>query len=538
MYYRRKIDDYLKAWKVDPAHKPLIVKGARQIGKTESITHFAKENYENVVYINFALEKKFMQILADGYDVESVIRNISLADPSIKFVKGKTILLFDEIQENPDVATTLKSFRTDGNYDVICSGSMLGVNYNRIQSNSVGNKTDYEMYSMDFEEFLWAKGYSQEQMDSILTHMIDIKPFNENELAVFKKLFLDYCVLGGMPDVIKLYIETGTFSGTLDVQEQIRLDYEEDVRKYAQGLGQTKIISVYRSVPAQLAKENKKFQLNKVEKNARSREYTGCIEWLIDAGVIKECNCLHFPELPLKGNIEENKYKLYYPDTGLLVSALDEEAQEDLRVNKNLGVYKGALFENFVAEAFVKQGLGLYYYKKENSTLEEDFFVRTQNDLIPVEVKSNRNQSKSLSSLIKNDNYEDISYGIKLRLSTIIVAELSYCPSRSLILFMELKFYLDCLYRKSLFRCACHCTVINPVLPVLTYIGNPIGYIVHEHILAEKHYLNCLDSAILAVHHFLSRRHPLYPSDSLDIRAICHRDIFPVRTDKIQGEAV
>lgn len=414
MYYRRKIDDYLKAWKVDPAHKPLIVKGARQIGKTESITHFAKENYENVVYINFALEKKFMQILADGYDVESVIRNISLADPSIKFVKGKTILLLDEIQENPDVATTLKSFRTDGNYDVICSGSMLGINYNRIQSNSVGNKTDYEMYSMDFEEFLWAKGYSQEQIDSILTHMIDIKPFNENELAVFKKLFLDYCVLGGMPDVIKLYIETGTFSGTLDVQEQIRLDYEEDVRKYAQGLGQTKIISVYRSVPAQLAKENKKFQLNKVEKNARSREYTGCIEWLIDAGVIKECNCLHFPELPLKGNIEENKYKLYYPDTGLLVSALDEEAQEDLRVNKNLGVYKGALFENFVAEAFVKQGLGLYYYKKENSTLEEDFFVRTQNDLIPVEVKSNRNQSKSLSSLIKNDNYEDISYGIKL----------------------------------------------------------------------------------------------------------------------------
>ena len=414
MYYRRKIDDYLKAWKADPAHKPLIVKGARQVGKTESITHFAKENYENVVYINFALEKKFMQILADGYDVESVIRNISLADPSIKFVKGKTILLFDEIQENPDVATTLKSFKTDGNYDVICSGSMLGINYKRIHSNSVGNKTDYEMYSMDFEEFLWAKGYGQEQIDSILTHMIEIKPFNDNEFVVFKRLFLDYCVLGGMPDVIKLYIETGTFSGTLDVQEQIRLDYEEDVRKYAQGLDQTKIISVYRSVPAQLAKENKKFQFNKIEKNARSREYTGCIEWLIDAGVIKECNCLHFPELPLKGNIEENKYKLYYPDTGLLVSALDEEAQEDLRVNKNLGVYKGALYENFVAESFVKQGLGLYYYKKENSTLEGDFFVRTQNDLIPVEVKSNRNQSKSLSSLIKSDNYEDISYGIKL----------------------------------------------------------------------------------------------------------------------------
>ncbi len=291
---------------------------------------------------------------------------------------------------------------------------MLGINYRKIHSNSVGAKTDYEMYSMDFEEFLWAKGYHQEQIDSILTHMLENKPFNDNELAVFKSLFLDYCVLGGMPDVVKLYIETGTFSGTLEVQGQIRLDYEEDVRKYAEGLDQAKIISVYRSIPAQLAKENKKFQFNKIEKNARSREYTGCIEWLKDAGVIVECNCLQYPELPLKGNIEEGKYKLYYPDTGLLVSALDEEAQEDLRVNKNLGVYKGALYENFVAEAFIKQGLGLFYYKKENSTLEEDFFVRTQNELIPVEVKSNNAQSKSLSSLIKNDNYRDISYGIKL----------------------------------------------------------------------------------------------------------------------------
>ena len=414
MYYRRKIDDYLNNWKADPMHKPLIIKGARQIGKTESIMHFAKENYENVVYINFALEKKYMKILADGYDVESVIKNISLADPSLKFAPGKTVILFDEIQENPDVATTLKSFKIDGNYDVICSGSMLGINYKKIHSNSVGHKTDYEMYSMDFEEFLWAKGYSQEQIDSILSHMLENKPFNDNELSVFKSLFLDYCVLGGMPDVVKLYIETGTFSGTLDVQEQIRLDYEEDVRKYAEGLDQTRIISVYRSIPAQLAKENKKFQFNKIEKNARSREYTGCIEWLIDAGVITECNCLQYPELPLKGNIEESKYKLYYPDTGLLVSALDEEAQEDLRVNKNLGVYKGALYENFVAEAFVKQGLGLFYYKKENSTLEEDFFVRTQNNLIPVEVKSNSDQSKSLSSLIKNENYSDISYGIKL----------------------------------------------------------------------------------------------------------------------------
>ena len=367
-----------------------------------------------MVYINFVLDKKYTTIVNDGYDVETVVKNITLINPSTKFIPDKTLIVFDEIQEYPDIATTLKPFNLYGKYDVICSGSMLGINYKKIHSNSVGSKTDYEMFSMDFEEFLWAKGYEDTAINSILEHMISLTTFSETELSVYKSLFLDYCVLGGMPDVIKGYIKTGTFSQSLEIQGQIRLDYEEDVRKYAEGLDQAKIISVYRSVPAQLAKENKKFQFSIIDKKARSREYTGCIEWLIDAGVVTECNCLNYPELPLKGNVDKSKYKLYYPDTGLLISALDEEAQEDLRVNKNLGVYKGALYENFVAEAFVKQGLGLFYYKKDNSTLEEDFFVRSKNELIPVEVKSNNDSSKSLTALIKSDRYADIKHGIKL----------------------------------------------------------------------------------------------------------------------------
>ena len=414
VYFKRKIDEYLADWKNNHSRKPLIVKGARQIGKTESILHFAHENYENVVYINFVLDKKYTTIVNDGYDVETVVKNITLINPSTKFIPDKTLIVFDEIQEYPDIATTLKPFNLYGKYDVICSGSMLGINYKKIHSNSVGSKTAYEMFSMDFEEFLWAKGYEDTAINSILEHMISLTPFSETELSVYKSLFLDYCVLGGMPDVIKGYIKTGTFSQSLEIQGQIRLDYEEDVRKYAEGLDQAKIISVYRSIPAQLAKENKKFQFSIIDKKARSREYTGCIEWLIDAGVVTECNCLNYPELPLKGNIDKSKYKLYYPDTGLLISALDEEAQEDLRVNKNLGVYKGALYENFVAEAFVKQGLGLFYYKKDNSTLEEDFFVRSKNELIPVEVKSNNDSSKSLTALIKSDRYADIKHGIKL----------------------------------------------------------------------------------------------------------------------------
>lgn len=419
MYLKRKIDEFLVQWKNNKDRLPLIVKGARQIGKTESINHFAKKYYSNIVYINFVLEPKYKTILSDGYDVDSIVKNITLLDTKKKFIKDDTLLIFDEIQEYPDIATSLKSFKVDGKYDVICSGSLLGIHYQKIHSNSVGYKTDYEMYSMDFEEFLWAKGYDDTQIADLLKHMILQKPFGQTQFEVYKKLFLDYCILGGMPAVVRQYIETNSFSNTLEIQNQIRLDYEEDIRKYAQGLEQTKIASVYRNIPVQLAKENKKFQYNKLGKNARSREYTGCIDWLKDAGVISICYCLHFPELPLKGNYDENKFKLYYPDTGLLISTLDEEAQDDLRANKNLGIYKGALYENFVAEAFLKQGLGLYYYKKENATLEEDFFVRTKDALIPVEVKANKNSSKSLNQLISNKNYSDIHYGIKLGNSNI-----------------------------------------------------------------------------------------------------------------------
>ncbi len=414
MYLKRKIDDFLLSWKNYEQRMPLIVKGARQTGKTESILHFARQNYANVIDINFVLEPKYKTILSDGYDVASIIKNITLIDPGKKFLPGDTLIFFDELQEYPDMATALKAFRIDGRYDVICSGSMLGVNYKKIHSNSVGYKRDYQMFSMDFEEFLWAKGYHAAQIEDMLQHMLNISPFSEAEMTVFKKLFLEYSVLGGMPAVVAQYIKTDSFSETLEIQSQIQMDYEEDIRKYAEGLEQTKLISVYRSIPAQLAKENKKFQFNKIQKNARSREYMGCIDWLKDAGVISICYCLNYPELPLKGNYDDSKFKLYYPDTGLLIASLDEEAQEDLRANKNLGVYKGALYENFVAEAFTKQGLDLFYYKKENSTLEEDFFVRDTDHLIPVEVKSNKNRSSSLRQLIRSERYDDIKFGIKL----------------------------------------------------------------------------------------------------------------------------
>lgn len=414
IYLKRKLDAFLDEWKRDPVRKPLIVKGPRQVGKTESIRKFGAENYDNVIEVNFVEEPKYKMMTADGFKTDDLIKNISRMDPSKHFIEGKTLLFFDELQEFPEIATALKFFCQDGRFDVICSGSMLGIHYNRIESNSVGYKTDYEMHSLDFEEFLWGKGYSEQEVEELLGHMKNLVPFNQVELSVYSGLFLDFCILGGMPAVVREYVEKGTFEGSLATQRQLLSDYEEDVRKYAQGVDQTRILNIFRQIPLQLAKDNKKFQISKVSSGARFKDYRGCIEWLEDAGIINVCHCMKYPELPLKGNFDETKYKIYFADSGLLVAMLDEEAQDDLRANRNLDVYKGALYENIVGEALSKSGYGLYYYKRENSTLEEDFFVRTAQDLIPIEVKSTNGRSKSLRTLICDEKYEDIHYGIKL----------------------------------------------------------------------------------------------------------------------------
>lgn len=413
MYLARKVDAFLKDWNNNTDRKPLIIKGPRQVGKTESIRRFAAQNYENVIEINFVEEPKYKMIMADGYKTDDIIKNISRLDPSKRFVSGQTLFFFDELQEFPEIATALKFFHTDGRFDVICSGSMLGIQYRRIESNSVGYKTDYEMYSLDFEEFLWAKGYDDSFTDDLLEHMQREKPLNEVTMSVCGQLFMDYCILGGMPAVVREYIVKGTFEGSLEIQRQLLADYREDIRKYAQGVDQTRILNVFNQIPVQLAKDNKKFQISKVASGARFKDYRGCIDWLDDAGMINLCYCLKLPELPLKGNYEETKYKIYFADSGLLVAMLDDEAQDDLRANKNLGVYKGALYENIVGEALTKCGYDLYYYKRENSTLEEDFFVRTSSDLIPVEVKATNGRSKSLRALIDGNKYADIHYGIK-----------------------------------------------------------------------------------------------------------------------------
>ncbi len=411
---KRKIDEYLIEWKKTSTKLPLIIKGARQVGKTNAIRNFGKNHYKKFIEINFALQPQFTTIFQDGFEVNQILKNITLKLPNEEFIENDTLIFFDEMQECVSTATSLKAFKEDGRYDVICSGSLMGINYNEIESNSVGNKEDYIMNSLDFEEFLWAKGYKEEQIQDFYQHMLDLKPLSKMQYDMMLSNFREYMIVGGMPAIVSTFIKNNNFSGILKMQKQILLDYEEDITKYAGGLDKTKILNAYRKIPVFLGNENKKFQISKIANGARNREYLGVIEWLSNAGIVNVSYAMEQPCLPLKGNYNPDNYRLYFADTGLLIGCLDEEVQEDLRNNENLNTYKGALYENIVADMLVKEGYNLYFYKDDSKKLEMDFFVRDTDSLIPVEVKANDNATISLNNLIDKPYYKDIKYGIKL----------------------------------------------------------------------------------------------------------------------------
>ncbi len=411
---KRKIDNYLIEWKNNPDKLPLIVKGARQIGKTNAIRNFGKNNYKSFIEINFVFEPEFKSIFSGTFNVNEILKEITLRRPDIELIPNDTLIFFDEMQECVSTATSLKAFREDGRYDVICSGSLMGINYKKIESNSVGNKEDYILHSMDFEEFLWAKGYNEDQIEDLYVCMKECRPLSQTQFDVMMMNFRDYMITGGMPAIVSKYIENKNFSGILKMQQQILLDYEEDITKYAGGLNQSKILTVYKNIPVFLGNENKKFQITKIQDGARNREYIGVLDWLNRAGIINVCYSLNQLSLPLKGNYNPNNYRIYFGDTGLLIGSLDDEVQDDLRKNQNFNTYKGAIYENVIADMLVKQGYDLYFYKNEKGTFEMDFFIRDKDSLVPVEVKANDNSTLSLNYLIDNNNYKDIKYGIKL----------------------------------------------------------------------------------------------------------------------------
>lgn len=415
---RRKIESVLTEWKNSELKKPLVIKGIRQCGKTYIVQKFAKENYENVVYMNFILEPDKKLAFTGNIDVDTILLNLSALIPGSRFVKGKTCIVLDEIQECREARTALKSFQIDGSFDVIATGSLLGVrgygkSDNDIQDSvPVGYETVVEMYPLDFEEFLWANGIDEKVIDTVKLCFEKESVVPDGIHKVMMELLYRYVIVGGLPDVVNTFLETKNIELTYKVQRNILSEYEEDMVKYADDTDKSRIRECFESIPRQLAKENKKFQYSVVRKGGRSSQYIGSIQWLEDAGIVKRCYNTQITELPLEGNSINDCFKLYTSDIGLLVAMLDYGTQADILKGNLLG-YKGAIFENLMADFLCKSGQKLYYFQKD-SGLELDFLVRYQGECVALEVKAKSGKAKSLRTVLNNKNIYHINNAIKL----------------------------------------------------------------------------------------------------------------------------
>lgn len=412
---KRKIEKDLAVWKNSAGHKPLIIKGCRQCGKTFSVLHFAKENYEHVIYLNFYENPDYASVFSDSLEIDHITMMISsLLGKDSVFETDKTVLILDEIQECPDARTALKFFHIDGRYDVIGTGSLLGVKGYGKQPKSVpvGSETILNMYPLDFEEFLWANEINED----VISFLDDcVKNEKEVPLAIhnrMRELLLQYTVVGGMPDVVQTFVNTKQMNQVLAMQRDIIRAYEDDMVKYAEKKDKSRIKECFQSIPRQLAKENKKFQYSVVKKGASSSQYAGSLQWIEDAGIITRCYNLSITELPLDGNAEEDVFKVYMQDTGLFVSMLEEGTQFDILQGNLLG-YKGAIFENLIADIFTKMGRKLYYFHK-NSGLEIDFVIRYRSECTLVEVKARNGNAKSTNTILASFDKYHVNHAIKL----------------------------------------------------------------------------------------------------------------------------
>lgn len=412
---KRKIEQSLIEWKNTENHKPLIVKGCRQCGKTFSVLDFAKKNYKNVVYLNFFENPDYASVFAGSLEIDYIIMMLSaLLGSKAVFEAGETVLVLDEIQDCPEARTALKFFRIDGRYDVIGTGSLLGVKgYGKEpKSIPVGSETVIDMYPLDFEEFLWANGITSPIIEMLQKSLETETPVPEALHNRMKLLLLQYVVVGGMPDAVQTFVNTKQMDAVLRIQRDIVRSYEDDMVKYAERKDKSRIKECFQSIPRQLSKENKKFQYSVVKKGSTASMYAGSLQWIEDAGIISRCYNLSITELPLDGNAEEDVFKVYMRDCGLFVSMLEDGTQFDI-LQGNLFAYKGAIFENLIADIFSKMERRLYYFHKD-SGLEVDFVIRYKGACTLVEVKASTGNTKSTKTILQHPEKYHVNAAIKL----------------------------------------------------------------------------------------------------------------------------
>ena len=419
--YKRKIEEVFRRWKEKDGRKPLIIKGCRQCGKTSSVLDFARKNYRHVIYLNFHEHREYKTFFAGALDVDTIVLNISAGIKGTKFVAGETCLVFDEIQDCPNARSSLKYFKLDGRYDVICTGSLLGVNGYKTKEEQteeenasipVGFEQTITMYPMDFEEWLWANGIENQHIDYLRKCLREETPVNEGIHQRMRKLLLHYIVVGGMPEAVVAFLDNNNMNDVQDIQRGIIDTYKADMLKYARQEDKSRIRECFDSIPAQLAKENKKFQYAVIRKGGRSGQYAGSLQWIEDAGIIHRCYNTSTTELPLSGNALPDIFKVYMTDIGLLVSMLEEGTAWSI-LQGDLLAYKGAIYENLAADILCKMGRKLYYYQKEGG-LELDFLIRYKGECCPLECKARTGNSKSLQTVLKHPEHYHIYNALKV----------------------------------------------------------------------------------------------------------------------------
>lgn len=400
----RKITKTLIDWKKEEKKPCLLVRGARQVGKTYIIDKFAKNNYKNYIYINFELMPEYKSIFEGNLDIKTLIMKLEVTFPDKQIEPNETILFLDEIQACPNARTALKSFSLDGRIDVIASGSLLGLYYKEVSSYPVGYERVIDLYPLDFEEFLWGIGIKKETIEYARKAFENIKTMDEYILKQLSEQFKMYILVGGMPKIVDEYVKTSSLSKVLTLQKAIIENYLMDVMKFAETTNKQKIINTFNSIPVQLSKENKKFLYSNIkedEENVGERKYASSIEWLKDAGIINFCYNLSEPALPLMSNIKLNTFKIYMRDTGLLIAMLEEGTQKAI-LEDNLYINEGAILENVCSSEIATKHKQLMYFEKK-SKLEMDFILNLDGKVTAIEIKSGNNkQAKSLNSIIEN----------------------------------------------------------------------------------------------------------------------------------------
>lgn len=398
---KRKIYNALLEWKHNKQKECLLVQGARQIGKTFIIEEFGKKNYKNYIYLNFYQNPEHKKIFEGSLEAAQLYKKISLYVRDVRFTEHDTLLFFDEIQECPNARTALKFLAMDDRYDVIASGSLLGLHYREMASIPVGYERTMEMFSLDFEEFLWAVGKAPETIAALKTYFDNREKVDAGIHEQFLSLIREYLVVGGMPEVVNTFLRTNNYQEVYATQKKIMESYREDIKHYASTTARQKISDCYLSIPRQLAKEYTKFQYKVVSREGNARRYENSLNWLVDAGMIKLCVNVSTPQFPLVAYEKPDQFKAYVTDIGLLTSLYGYETQAALIKDVLTGPAKGGIYENLVFDMLVKRGVALNYYKNDKNTQEIEFLFARDGAVIPVEVKSKRGATISLNHFIE-----------------------------------------------------------------------------------------------------------------------------------------